>query len=210
MALKHIGRVIKTKKKCAVVYRVVPGASDKCVIVGTETLAAEEHDSLMRLIESQGGQEAYELGEAMGRALLPDGRVMLSVFHTQGKMISVDQSEIEMTPNTSTAINLAELNRNIAEQRGVTVADLALKGPDGNTVPEATPEQVDATAMYNNEAPVPTQATEDGVLSDEQLAASYRSQADRLFKEAKALREQAEELVPTKRKKATADATEEG
>ena len=208
MALKHIGRVIKTKKKCAVVYRVVPGAPEKCVIVGTETLAAEEHDSLMQLIESQGGQEAYELGEAMGRSMLPDGRIMLSVFHTQGKMISVDQSEIEMVPNASTAINLAELNRNIAEQRGISVADLALKGPDGNTVPSQTPAPVDATQVYNTEAP--TQATDDGVLSDEQLAASYRSQADRLFKEAKALREQAEELVPTKRKKATADATEEG
>ena len=208
MALKHIGRVIKTKKKCAVVYRVVPGAPDKCVIVGTETLAAEEHDSLMQLIESQGGQEAYELGEAMGRHMLPDGRIMLSVFHTQGKMISVDQSEIEMVPNASTAINLAELNRNIADQRGVSVADLALKGPDGNTVPNQAPAPVDATEVYNTEAPA--QAADDGVLSDEQLAASYRSQADRLFKEAKALREQAEELVPTKRKKATADATEEG
>jgi hypothetical protein len=44
------------------------------------------------------------------------------------------------------------------------------------------------------------QAPTDGVISDEELAAQYRSQADALFKEAKALREQAEELVPTKRK----------
>ena len=40
----------------------------------------------------------------------------------------------------------------------------------------------------------------EGVLTDEDLAAQYRSQADALFKEAKALREQAEELKPTKRK----------
>jgi len=40
------------------------------------------------------------------------------------------------------------------------------------------------------------------VLSDEDLAANYRSQADRMFKEAKRLREQAEELAPTKKKKA--------
>ena len=39
------------------------------------------------------------------------------------------------------------------------------------------------------------------VLSDDDLAASYRSQADRMFKEAKRLREQAEELAPTKKKK---------
>ena len=44
------------------------------------------------------------------------------------------------------------------------------------------------------------QAPDNAALSDEQLAASYRSQADRLYKEAKSLREQAEELVPTKKK----------
>ena len=206
MALKHIGRITDTKKKCAVVYRVVPGEPTNSVIVMTESLAAEEHDSLMTLIESQAGQEAYELGEAMARATLPDGRIMLSAFHATGKMNKVDSARVEMVPNSSTTVNLSELNRNIADQKGVSVADLALKGPDGNTVPDQTAPKVDATAMYSeNEV-----ATDDGVLSDEQLAASYRSQADRLFKEAKALREQAEELVPTKRKKATADATEEG
>jgi hypothetical protein len=41
--------------------------------------------------------------------------------------------------------------------------------------------------------------TNDGVLSDEDLARSYRSQADRLSKEAAQLRRQAEELVPTKK-----------
>tara|TARA_Y100001978_G_scaffold35319_1_gene31256 strand:- start:30129 stop:30749 length:621 start_codon:yes stop_codon:yes gene_type:complete len=206
MALKHIGRITDTKKKCAVVYRVVPGEPTNSVIVMTESLAAEEHDSLMTLIESQAGQEAYELGEAMARATLPDGRIMLSAFHATGKMNKVDSARVEMVPNSSTTVNLSELNRNIADQKGVSVADLALKGPDGNTVPDQTAPKVDATAMYSeNEV-----ATDDGVLTDEQLAASYRSQADRLFKEAKALREQAEELVPTKRKKATADATEEG
>ena len=42
--------------------------------------------------------------------------------------------------------------------------------------------------------------TSEEVLTDEALAAQYRSQADALFKEAKSLREQAEALVPTKRK----------
>ena len=71
MALKHIGRLGDTKKKCAVVYRVVPGEPNSAVIVMTESLAAEEHDSLIQLIESPAGQEAYELGEAMARATHP-------------------------------------------------------------------------------------------------------------------------------------------
>ena len=206
MALKHIGRISDTKKKCAVVYRVVPGEPNSAVVVMTESLAAEEHDSLMQLIESPAGQEAYELGEAMARATLPDGRIMLAAFHATGKMNKILAERVEMVPNSSTSVNLAELNKNIAEQQGVSIADLALKGPDGQTVPDQTPPTVDASAMYT-ENPV---ASDGEVLTDEQLAASYRSQADRLFKEAKALREQAEELVPTKKRKATANATQEG
>ena len=41
-------------------------------------------------------------------------------------------------------------------------------------------------------------ATE-GVITDDDLAKSYRSQADRLSKEAAALRRQAEDLVPSKK-----------
>ena len=51
------------------------------------------------------------------------------------------------------------------------------------------------------------QAPNDGVLTDADLAAKYRSDADRLYKEAKALRAQAEELVPTTKKKTSAKAT---
>ena len=56
---------------------------------------------------------------------------------------------------------------------------------------------------------------EPAVLDDNMLASQYRSQADRLSKEAAELRRQAEELVPTKKavvkkpvtKKATAKKT---
>ena len=202
MALKHVGRVIKTKKKCAVAYRVVPGDPNNCLIVMTESLDAGEHDTLMNLIESQTGQDSYELGEAMARTQLPDGRNMLAGFHTTGKFQKVETNLIEMTPNNVTSVPLDELNKNIAEQKGVTVADLALKGEDGQTVQpkdNTTDAPVDPTATY-------TTGNTDNVLTDEALAAQYRSQADSLFKEAKRLREQAEELVPTKRKsKSTVD-----
>ena len=78
---------------------------------------------------------------------------------------------------------LNELNEIIAQQKGVTVADLAGVAP-------ATTLETETT----------TPPADDGVLTDEQLAAQYRSQADAMFKEAKRLREQAEELSPTKKK----------
>ena len=201
MALKHVGRVKSNKRKVIVAYRVIPGDPDNCLIVQTENLSADEHDTLIKVVESAAGQEAYEFAEAMARAYLPDGRNMLAGFSKTGKLNKVATSQVEMTPNNNTVIGLDELNRTIAEQQGVTVADLALKGPDGKTVqPESSPvtePAVDPVATYT-EAPA-----QDGVLTDEALAAQYRSQADALFKEAKALREQAEELVPTKKKTTT-------
>ena len=195
--LKHTGRLKNNQRKCAVAYRVVPGEPENCLVVQTESLMAEEHDSLINLIESAAGQEAYELGEAMARTQLPDGRNMLAGFHTTGKFTKLPTNLVEMTPNNVTTILLSELNEQIAEQKGVTINDLAIPDPSGQTKPESKDTPVDASTMYS--ADTPTQSA-DGVLSDEDLAASYRSQADAMFKEAKRLREQAEELVPTKRK----------
>lgn len=199
-ALKHVGRVVKTKKKCAVAYRVLPGDPDNCLVVFTEALDAADHDTLINLIESNAGQNSDEFADAMARTSLPDGRNMLAGFHKTGKLTKVATNLIEMTPNNNTSLPLDELNKTIAEQKGVTVNDLAMKDPQGATIAEVKDAPVaDPAASYT--AP----ATPD-VLTDEALAAQYRSQADSLFKEAKTLREQAEELVPTKRKsKTTAD-----
>ena len=199
-ALKHVGRVTKTKKKCAVAYRVLPGDPDNCLVVFTEALDAADHDSLINLIESNAGQTADEFADAMARSSLSDGRNMLAGFHKTGKLTKVATNLIEMTPNNNTSLPLDELNKTIAEQKGVTVNDLAMKDPQGATIAEVKDAPVaDPAASYT--AP----ATSD-VLTDEALAAQYRSQADSLFKEAKTLREQAEQLVPTKRKsKTTAD-----
>jgi hypothetical protein len=196
---KHVGRIIKTKKKCGVVYRVVPGEPESCVIVLTESLDAADHDSLINLINSATAQDSYELGEAMARSQLSDGRNMLAAFHTTGRMQKVATDLVEMTPNNNASINLAELNNVIAQQKGVTVADLAL----GGAKPQAP--ATNPADTYTNTTPSDMAAmdevvtTDEGIITDEMLAAKYRSDADRLSKEAAALRRQAEELVPTKK-----------
>ena len=192
MARKHLGRMIKSKKRVIVAYRVVPEEADNCIVVNTETLDASEHDTLMNLVESEGGQNENDLASLMMRTQLPDGRNMLAGFHTTGKLMKMPTNEIEMLPDSKTTIPLNELNEAIAQQLGVTVEDLAVKG--NTTKPAVT--QTETTPVT---APVEAAPTSD-VMTDEDLAAKYRSDADRLFKEAKSLREQAEELAPTKRK----------
>ena len=197
MALKHVGRSAATGKKVIVAYRVIPGDPDYCLVIPTQALEAAQHDDVMKCLESNAGQNAYEFAEAMARTVLSDGLNMLAGMQKYGKITKVKTDTIEMTPDTKSSINLAELNKMLAEQKGVTVADLALKGPNGETVQRNT-ETTTAD-------PVGDYATTkvDGVLSDEDLAAQYRSQADAMFKEAKRLREQAEELAPTKKKTKT-------
>jgi len=198
MALKHIGRVKTNQRKVVVAYRTVPNEPEQCIVVTTENLMADEHDTLMKLVESNAGQTAYEFSEAMARAVLPDGRNMLASFHVTGKMVKMPTNLVEMTPDMKTVILLSELNQAIAQQKGVSIEDLALKG--NSTQP--TEKKADTSAVEVTElATAQTLAApSDSVLTDEEIAAKYRSDADRLYKEAKRLREEAEKLAPTKKK----------
>lgn len=193
--IKHVGRITTTKRRVVVAYRVVPDDPESCIVVTTENLMADEHDALMKLVESDAGQQSYELAEAMARTRLPDGRIMLAAFHSTGKMVKVSTSLVEMTPNMQTVISLKELNEIVAQQRGVTVADLALQPATPNEAPKKTTKKDSAETTVTESLVVNEEP-----LTDEALAAKYRSDADRLYKEAKRLREEAEKLSPTKKK----------
>lgn len=200
--LKHVGRLTTNNRKCIVAYKVIPNDSEHCLVVHTDSLDSDQHDTLIKLVESNAGQTANELATAMARTPLPDGRNMLEHFHRTGKLVKTPTKNVTMIPNSRTSINLAELNKIIAEQQGVTVEDLAL----ANSTSERTSPQINEPQPVEQTTIV---ESTDGVLSDEDLAAQYRSQADSLFKEAKRLREEAEALSPTKKsiskKKVTSD-----
>ena len=202
--IKHIGRFKDTGRKVVVAYRTLPAESDYALVVQTEHLAPEQHDALITLVESNAGQNAYEFAEALARSRFPDGSVMLNALHQTGRLSKVRTSDILMTPNLQASIELAQLNQIIAEQRGVSVNDLAL-GNSTNTTTTSTRE----VGSVNEIAPPKSDpidyvedatATPDEPLSDEDLAKKFRSDADRLSKEAAELRRQAEALVPTKKK----------
>lgn len=194
--LKHVGRMVRNQRRIVVAYRTLPGDAESCVVVTTENLMADEHDALMKLVESNAGQTAEELSDSMMRTVLPDGRNMLEAFHKTGKMVKAKTSEVEMTPDSKTVINLAELNKMIAEHKGVSIDDLAIQ-------PNATrgDKPVEKKMEIVEDAQPVTDVADEGVLTDEQLAAQYRSQADAMFKEAQKLRKQADGLSPAKNSK---------
>lgn len=192
--LKHVGRVKATGKKCIVAYRTLPGDAYNCLIIPTENLPDSYHDALINLVESSSGQASYEFAEAMARSHFPDGSIMLAALHTQDRMVKVSTDQIEMLPTNSYAIALSELNQIIAEQRGTTVDELSIKSSIKMAEP-ATPKQLEELKQEKKEVKVDLES-----LTDEQRAKHFRSEADRLSKEAASLRRQAEELVPTIKK----------
>ena len=203
MAFKHVGRIKTNKRKVIVAYKTVPNEPEQCLVVTTENLDAADHDSLMKLVESDAGQNEFEFAEAMARARLSDGRIMLSAFHTQGKLQKVDTNMVEMTPDRNATIMLDELNKMIADQKGVGIEDLATINMPAKEELASVSDVPTSTLPSDEAAPAP----QEGVLSDEDLAKQYRSQADTMFKEAQRLRKEADELAPTK-KKATAKTKE--
>jgi len=197
--MKHIGRMKETGRKVAVVFRTIPGDPHSALVVQTENIKDADHDKLMTLIESNTGQTADELADAMQRTPLGDGSMMLNSFHLTGKLTKVSTSDVEMTPDTASTISLDELNKMIAEQKGVVVADLAVGGSSVDTI--ATAETVPS-----GEASATVEAAKEQPLTDEQLANNMRADADRLFKEATELRKQAEDLDPSKSGKSSGKA----
>ena len=204
--LKHVGRIVSTGRKCLVAYRTLPGESDHCLVVQTENLPDEQHNALINLVESGSGQESGEFAEVLARANFPDGSIMLAALHTQGKLTKVPTSQVEMLPNFNVKINLAELNVLIAQQNNVAVDDLAIKSSSAkvevkevgsvSNMPAETNDLGKTTSASVNETYVePTKFD-----SAEAEAKHYRSQADKLAKQAADMRRKAEELVPTKKK----------
>jgi len=192
MALKHVGRIKTNRARVIVAYRTVPNEPYNALVIPTGELPADEHDAVMKAVESAAGQQANEFYEVMQRTVLPDGRNMLVGFHQRGNLRKFPTDQVEMTPNTNTAILLSELNSVIAEQQGISIEDLSISSRD--TAKQYTDNTVE---------PVVAETVQSDVITDDQLAAQYRSQADALFKEAQALRKQAEELAPAKKRTTT-------
>jgi hypothetical protein len=196
--IKHVGRLKGNKRKVIVPYRTIPGDAYSCLVVFTDSLSSDEHDSLIRVVESSAGQEAYELAEAMSRAYLPDGRNMLIGFHKTGRLHKLATADVEMVPNINSIVGLDELNQLIADHRGVSIEDLAILSNTTQVETAAEVREVTPLATANVESQITDAVTLP--LSDEDLARKYRGDADRLSKEAANLRRMAEELVPTKKK----------
>jgi len=189
--IKHVGRLKANRRRVIVAYRTLPNDPYNSLVIFTDSLPADEHDSLIKLVESPAGQEAYELAEAMARVRLPDGRVMLSGFHQTGRLFKMATKDVEMTPSINASVGLDELNVIIAQQRGVALEDLSLQSSDREAQKAVPADAVQAMAAVTELPAEP--------LSDADKAKQLRTLATELHRQAQSLRDEAEALVPTKK-----------
>jgi hypothetical protein len=113
--IKHIGK--HGDRKVAIIFREVPGEDHMTLVIYPETLAVHMHDAIMRVIESPEGQTAENLGDALFRSLLPDGRPMLQTLHSEGMIKKVQAKQVTVTPTPSSSVNLAEMNEIIRKMK---------------------------------------------------------------------------------------------
>jgi hypothetical protein len=204
--MKHIGKMKNNNAKIVVVYRTLPGDSKSALVVGTGNMNDSWHDSLMSLVQESAGQEANELADVLAVRKFPDGRTMLEALHLGGHLKKVPTAGVLMTPSSNASVSLDELNNLIATQKGITVDDLAVTDgsrPNKRPVIKDDPTKTTSASVNSNEDSVVLETiTKDSILITEELSPTQmRSKADKLFKEAQALRKQAELLDPPKSKK---------
>lgn len=210
--MKHIGKVANTGLKCVVVFREIYDENgnvtdpNHCLIVETERLPDMEHDDIVRVVESPSGQEANQFYEIAHRSMFGDGINMLVKLHNRGYLKKYPTDQILMTPNTSTAVKLSEVNEIIRKQKtGMSNADIQNSMVDDTDQPPRTQTTSQSTA--------PAPQTEAGVMDDAQIAKNMLTQAATYEAEVKRLREEAYAMAPDLKpkrgrpsKKATADA----
>jgi hypothetical protein len=214
--LKHIGRTKNTGVKLLVVFRTLPGESNMALVLPVANLSDSYHDSIMTLVETEQAQDAFEFGEIMFTRTFPDGRPMLQALQADGRLQKVPTDSVIMTPTTQDQVDLSQLNILIAEQKNCAVDDLYTFVSGAPKKSDATVEDIvkvkDLAPNVDTDIPAPVraQAANTEALSDKDIAKSYRSQADALYKEAAKLRKDADELDPPQKKtvkaKETADA----
>jgi hypothetical protein len=207
--MKHVGKMKNNSAKVAVVYRTLPGDPQSALVVGTNGLSDAYHDTLMSLIESDAGQQANELADIIAVRRFPDGNVMLNYLHTNGHLKKVPTSGVLMTPNSQTSLLLTELNQMIADQKGVALEDLAVTDESTKSTKKGSETKSQEKIVETQEIVVNPEPIKEPVVEEKPVTVSdLRSMADKLFKEAQALRKKADELDPPKKKAATVKAEE--
>ena len=194
--MKHVGKMKNNGAKVVIVYRTIPGDAFSALVVGTNGLGESYHDSLMSVLQESSGQQANELADILAVRRFPDGSNMLEFLHTRGHLKKVPTNGVLVTPGPNASVQLDELNELIAQQKGVSLEDLAVSGDTGKKKDD--PSKTTSASVNAGEDTVVTQKIEEAKKAEAMTPAEMRSKADALFKQAQQLRKEADAIDPPK------------
>ena len=189
--IKHIGK--HSDRRVAIIYRVVPDELHMCLVAYPDSLPTAFHDAIMKVIESDAGQSAKELSDALFRNLLNDGRPILETLHKEGMIKKVPCNQIVVTPNAHSHVRLDELNKILD---GIEAGDDAakdMKRLDERAGMVAQPNKVPA-GKINEGQPAARDNYDPGDFSDEGLARQRLAQSSKMAAEARSLLAESERL----------------
>ena len=197
--IKHVGK--QGDKRVAVIFREVPDEPHMALVVYPDQLQQNLHDDLMNAIQSDKGQEARNLGEALHSIVGTDGQTILNNIHKNAFMKKVRTQDIIMMPRPNTpGVRLDEINKiiNDLDTGSKAAQDMAkLDAQAGLADPDKNAAAVQAAAAVVG---TPSEA---GILSDSILAEQLVEQANQmkaqmasLEKEVTRLMEEATSLNP--------------
>jgi hypothetical protein len=195
--LRHVGK--HGDRKVAIIFREVPGEPHMCLVTYTELLNKHIHDPMIRCIESDIGQNSPNLADALNRSYTNDGAIILQKLHAEGQLKKVNTEQVVMTPSPNVRIKLNELNKILDEMEMGEAAVKKLAEMDqsmGMQNPVDVARRMRGDAM--SDSITQNQGSLAGAvdaLGDNQLANTFRQQAEKMEREAKGLMAEAQRLL---------------
>lgn len=196
--LKHIGK--HNDKKVVILYREVPGEDHMCLLVYSDLLPRIYHDAVMACLESQVGQQAESLADALFRNMMPDGINSLEALHRNKLIKKVATNQVIMTPTPTSTVRLDELNDILNEMKKGEEAIKRLAEMDLNRGLTAKkrkndPKELGVPPSSRTTPAEVAPASITDVLSDSDLAKSYIAQAEMMKRNAATMLVEAERLT---------------
>lgn len=210
--IKHVGK--HNQRRVAIVYRTVPDEDHMALVVYTDALPQMVHDEAMKVLESEIGQNAKELADALFRTTMADGTNCLTSLHKGGWLKKVPCNQVIVTPTAKSTCRLDELNELLKkiELGGEAATALAQldqnRGMKGSNVKPGR-EVGTPASLATTSADLSGDVLSDADIANQRISQAIRmeSEAKSLLAEAKRLKAEAASLTPATVKKATTKAT---
>ena len=189
--LKHIGK--HNNKKIVLLFREVPDEPHMCLVAYSDLLPRLYHDAVMKVLESDSGQQSINFSDVLFRNLMPDGRNCLEALHKDGLIKKIPTNQVIVTPNNVSSVRLDELNTILNEMAKGDEAVKRLQDLEKNK--GISGREKKNTRDVGEPVANTVQPTTDGILSDADLAKQRIAQAERMKADAARLVQEAENLL---------------